>query len=479
MRVLFLALMLGLAASHAWAGPAGPLQTLNWSAADRAALLGVLGHAADEGLDPKDYRPASQDQDALDRAALAYLSDLRHGRPALERLDDDVELPLSHEDDAALLAGALKTNRLVAFLAEAAPPDPQYAKLREALAFYRAIAERGGWPQLPTHLSLEGADANLLRDRLHFEDAALASPDANLTDALKRFQERHGLVADGRLGRASLAALNVTAEARVQQIAANMERWRWLPRVLEPDRIAVNVPGASLELVLNGREMLRSRVVVGRPRSPTPILRAENAGITINPPWNVPDSIARKEILPKLKADPAYLQSHDMILLNGPAGDPHGLHVNWQKIPAGTFPFRLQQHPGRQNALGTIKLELPNRFDVYLHDTPAKRAFANPERDISHGCVRVERILPLAAYLLSENLDAMTAISDAVATGDTEYLPLKRQLPVYFLYWTAFAATDGTIQFRPDIYGRDRRLIAALDRAPQWIGANSVSCSRG
>ncbi len=138
-----------------------------------------------------------------------------------------------------------------------------------------------------------------------------------------------------------------------------MERWRWLPHRIEPDYVAVNVPDASLSLVLNDHEMLQSRVVVGKPRSPTPILRAEGAGITVNPPWSVPNSIARKEILPKLKANSAYLRSQDMILLNGPPGDPYGLQVRWRDIPVGTFPYRLQQHPGLENALGTIKIELP------------------------------------------------------------------------------------------------------------------------
>jgi murein L,D-transpeptidase YcbB/YkuD len=184
--------------------------------------------------------------------------------------------------------------------------------------------------------------------------------------------------------------------------------------------------------------------------------------------------------LPKLKRNPAYLQSQDMILVNGPADDPSGLHVRWRNIPAGTFPFRIQQHSGQKNSLGSLKFELPNRFNVYLHDTPAKQAFALSTRDISHGCVRVQQILPLTSYALNKNLDGITAIQDAVSNGETRYLPLQRKLPVYFLYWTAFAGSDGTLQFRPDIYGRDRRLVAALRReAPAKVSANFPNCSRG
>jgi murein L,D-transpeptidase YcbB/YkuD len=457
-----------------------PAQTAVWSPADAAILMTAIENASADGLDPGDYRPLSGSDADLSRAALAYFSDLRRGRRMLRNIDSDVELPFALDNDAAL-ASALKDHRLAAFLAEAPPYAPQYDKLKAALAYYRAICDRGGWSQLTPDLSLQSPNVNLLRNRLTIEDTVLASePDADLAEALKRFQARHGLPADGRLGPRTLAELNVTADARIEQIMANMERWRWLPHAIEPDYIAVNVPDASLSLVLNDHEMLQSRVVVGKPRSPTPILRAEGAGITVNPPWNVPSSIARKEILPKLKANPAYLRSQDMILMDGPLGDPYGLRVRWRDIPAGTFPYRLQQHPGQANALGTIKIELPNRFDVYLHDTPAKRAFASPVRDVSHGCVRVERILPLASYALSENLDAMTAISDAVASGETEYLPLKRKLPVYFLYWTAFPASDGTLQFRPDIYGRDLRLIAALRQPPALqVSANYPNCVRG
>ncbi|HJS44946.1 MAG TPA: L,D-transpeptidase family protein [Rhizomicrobium sp.] len=267
--------------------------------------------------------------------------------------------------------------------------------------------------------------------------------------------------------------------APTEVIAANMERWRWLPAAWEPDRIVVNAADAQLQLWLGGKMVLTSRVVVGRPQSRTPILRAEGAGITINPPWTVPRSIAAKEILPKLKANRAYLAEHDMILLDGPAGDPHGLHINWRAVRAGTFPYRIRQYPGPRNPLGRVKIELPNRFDVYLHDTPGKAAFAKPNRALSHGCVRVEQILPLASYALSGDLETVEKITQAIGAGETQYLPLSRRLPVYFLYWTAFAGPDGAMQVRPDIYGRDQRLIAAMRTRPMQIAANFAACAKG
>jgi len=262
-------------------------------------------------------------------------------------------------------------------------------------------------------------------------------------------------------------------------LAANMERWRWLPPTWEPDRIVINAADAQLELWLGGKFVLASRVIVGRPRDRTPILRAEGAGVTVNPAWTVPQSIAAREILPKLKRNPAYLASQDMVLLDGPAGDPHGLHVNWRAIRAGTFPYQIRQTPGPRNPLGRIKIELPNRFAVYLHDTPGKTAFARTNRALSHGCVRVEQILPLASYALSGDLDTVERITRAIHAGDTQYLPLSRKLPVYFLYWTAFAGPDGALQTRSDIYGRDRRLIAAMRTRPVQVAANFAACAKG
>jgi murein L,D-transpeptidase YcbB/YkuD len=460
-----------------------------WTGADMPVALAVLVHADEEGLDPNDYpvpntlSPAGRDV-AITNALLTYMHDVRLGRPGLERIDADVELPSQSLDASATLTAALNSRSLAATLAALAPAQPEYASLKAGLAFYQGIAEHGGWSPLPSGSPTDFAPGSPgeapLRHRLLYEDHALADPSANLIEAVKRFQARHGLVADGQIGARTLAELNVPASTRVVEIISNMERWRWLPRAFEPSIIQINVPDARLTLTLDGKQVLDSVVVVGRPHDPTPILRAEGAGVTVNPPWNVPASIARREILPKLKANPSYLLSQDMTLVDGPPDDPHGLHVNWRAVSNGTFPWRIQQHPGPKNSLGLIKIELPNRFDVYLHDTPGKSAFALPVRDVSHGCVRVQQILPLASYALAADLSAVNEINDVVAVGTTKYLPLQRHLPVYFLYWTAFPGPDGTLQFRPDIYGRDQRLIASLRvSTPQRISANLVKCTRG
>jgi murein L,D-transpeptidase YcbB/YkuD len=273
-------------------------------------------------------------------------------------------------------------------------------------------------------------------------------------------------------------ALDTVPDVR-DRIAANMERWRWLPSSLEADRIVVNTAAATLELLLGGQRVLQSRVIVGQPKTPTPIMRAESGQVTVNPTWTVPHSIAAKEMLPKLKKNRRYLLQENMVLLNGPAGDPHGLAVNWRAIPAGSFPYRVQQLPGGKNALGRIKLELPNRFDVYLHDTPAPALFAREMRALSHGCVRVEQIVPLASYALADPKGA-DRIMALLTAPDTVRLPLKRKLPVYLLYWTAAADAQGRLASFPDIYGRDARLIAALKRPPALrLAARETGCARG
>jgi len=293
-----------------------------------------------------------------------------------------------------------------------------------------------------------------------------------LAETLKNLAPRHS-------GYLALKAALPHAGDKADIFAANMERWRWLPADLEPGRIMVNAASSELEMWLGGKLVLTSRVIVGKPASPTPILRAEGAGITLNPPWTVPRSISAKEILPKLKRNPAWLANHDMVLLDGPKDDPQGLHINWRAIPAGHFPYQVRQFPGPRNPLGQIKLELPNRFNVYLHDTPDKAAFGRSRRQLSHGCVRVEQILPLATYALAADPIAKLQIAQAMESGKTSYLPLSKKLPVYFLYWTAVPGADSGPAFYPDVYGRDRRLIAAMRPAQLRIAAVTPPCTKG
>lgn len=472
----------------AWSGNAA-------ASRDSQIVESAIANAEQDGLDPFDYHagdalfrtmPVSATELAerdllLTDGILQYARDLRTGRPRLRALDKDIDLPQQAMDAETMLDTALKSGRISDFLRSLEPPQAEYARLKDALARYRRIAADGGWRKLPPTLSVDLDEASdsgaALHARLAFEDDALDG--GTLGDGLKRFQARHGLPDDGRVGPRTLSALNVPAFERALEIMANMERWRWLPRPLEPVRVVVNVPDGQLDAIANGTSILASRVIVGKPRSPTPILRAEAKSVTINPPWNVPAKIAKGEILRKLRRSADYLQSEHMVLVNGPPGDPYGLTINWGAVTS--FPYSVRQLPGPGNALGQIKLELPNRFDVYLHDTPAKAAFDLDERNLSHGCVRVQQIAPLASYALSGDANAMIdAIHTAVSSGATQHLALPRRLPVYLLYWTVFPGNDGTLQFRQDIYGRDARMIAAMSAhtGGQRVTQNEVRCDK-
>jgi L,D-transpeptidase YcbB len=445
------------------------------------AARNALDHAEEQGLAAADYsargpaRPATEEEAAqsdiaLTRAVLAYARDVGRGRLPPGAVYKDVGLPAAPWDEADHVSAALESGTLGAFLAQQPPQHEEYRGLVLALARYRALAAAGGWPRVPGQgeIKIDSGDLRLevLKSRLAIEDpeytASAGEGTQGLLEAVKRYQARNGLAPDGRIGARTLEMLDIPVSERVEQIIANMERWRWISRPFEPRYIAVNAADQSLVFVDGGKVMLTSRVVVGRPQSPTPMFRAAGTAVTANPPWNVPHAIAAREILPKLKRNPAYLLSENMILLNGPPSDPHGLHIDWSRYTARDFPYRIRQLPGEKNALGAIKLELPNKFDVYLHDTPAKSLFERDERAFSHGCIRVQQIFPLAALALGAP-DAVRTLENAIAaSGQTQQFPLETALPIYVLYWTALAAPDGSVAFRKDIYGRDKRLIAAL-----------------
>ena len=450
-----------------WSGSAEALER-------RRIARNVLARADEHGLEPGRYAsaPPTRADAAGGQAAetdiqltldvLRYARDVGSGRLPPNSIYRDVDLPQTTFDPASALASAVSRDELADFLADLPPPHPEYQRLVAAMVRYRSVETHGGWPFIPGNLEVktDGSDPRLelLMQRLRVEDPEAADP---LT-AVKRYQQRNGLTADGRVGAQTLAMLNVPAAERVAQIGANLERWRWLPRTFETRYIAVNVPDQTLSFVENGKVLLTSRVIIGRPQTPTPIFRATAVAVTVNPPWNVPHSIAVKEILPRLRRQPNYLATEGMVLLNGPAGDPTGAQIDWRQVSADRFPYQIQQLPADKNALGKLKLELPNRFSVYLHDTPGKAAFERDQRTLSHGCIRVQEILSLAALAMGgdpkvarDNLDAL------IAAGATVQTPIE-PLSVYVLYWTVIAAEDGSIGFRRDLYRRDSRLNAAL-----------------
>jgi murein L,D-transpeptidase YcbB/YkuD len=266
--------------------------------------------------------------------------------------------------------------------------------------------------------------------------------DEATTQAVRAFQRRHALEADGRLGASTLVELNVSADERARQVAVNMERLRWLPRQMPADRVVVNTARAELRLYRADKVAFTTRVVVGEIDKQTPEFSAKIENILFNPPWNVPSSIATQEILPKLANNPSYLENHNM-----------------QRRSNGG----LQQLPGPGNALGQLKFEMPNRFDVYLHDTPTKALFNRDDRRRSHGCVRVQNPRDLASLLLGETVDG---VNKSVALGYTHRRALPTPVPVFLVYQTV-VVEGGAVEFYKDFYERDNDIARALSRTTQ------------
>ena len=295
--------------------------------------------------------------------------------------------------------------------------------------------------------------------------------DATLETAVREFQARHGLDVDGAVGKQTFEELNVPVERRIDQILANMERRRWMPD--DPGRkyIFVNLADFLLKVVRDGKTLYTSRVVVGAPYTRTPVFTGSMTYIQLNPYWTVPPSIASKEILPKIKRDPSYLSKQRLTVFKGWSAGAEAIDpatVNWASFSSRSFPFKLRQEPGEGNALGRIAFMLPNRHNIYLHDTPAKSLFSRASRGFSHGCIRVENPKRLAEIIFREIEEdpawTLEAIEAGIATNENRIIRLRTPIPVHLAYITAFANKDGTVHFRRDVYGRDERLMALLKK---------------
>ena len=417
----------------------------------------------------------------LTDAFLVYGAHLLAGRVNPETLRPEWLSNRRTADIAVVLEAALASGNIAGTLASLDPPEVGYRRLREALARYREVAATGGWPVIPDVSTLRLGERTsvvaALRDRLRLEDdlALAETQDAELFDepveqAVKKFQRRHGLTADGVVSAATRAELNVPVERRVEQLELNLERWRWLPKDLGRRHIIVNIAAFELEVMDGDSLVMSMRVVVGRPFDRTPVLSDTMRYLVLNPYWHVPSNIARTELLPKLKRDPSYLARYKLRVFPNSRLDAQEVApstVDWSTITTAHFPYRLRQDPGPLNALGRIKFMFLNKYHVYLHDTPARPLFEETQRDFSHGCIRIQHPIELAVYLLRNNprwdRDSLLAALD---NAEDRSVPLREPMPIHLLYWTAWADADGTIQFRRDIHDRDATLFTALRTPP-------------
>lgn len=407
------------------------------SAAQEAWANGWLRGGAEQGLMARSKATASLTGEALVNAVLDRAKALSTGRVDTADFLEIWALRPERFDPRPGLAKAVAEDRLAQWANALTPPYAGYDGLRKGLATYEAIRDKGGWPVLTAT-----STPMVVRARIALEDKSV-TPTENLTDVLQRAQRRYGLNPTGLLDARTLTALNVSVDDRIAAIMANMERWRWMPRRLPVNRVQVNIAAAVLTVFQGDQPVTSMRAVTGSPQNATPMLTSSIHSIVVNPPWNVPMSIAKRELFPKGRATLAK-QGYKII-----------------KTPEGGE--RIVQPAGPNSALGRLKFDFANPFAVYLHDTPSRGKFASYDRLASHGCIRLEKPVSLAELMVASDPELNGQIQTLIDAGKTQRVSLPQEVAVYLLYWTAFASSNGTMSFRADPYGWDKLLAAKIE----------------
>ena len=465
-------------------------------------LLEVIQEVSNEGINPAAYR------DSVVESALARLENPPDATAAArsELLLSDAFLRLadrvargSDEPPRKGLTWDMKPDsldhvQLLRNIADGSAPDeelepsrsrlPWYERMVEALATYRESERNGGWPQVPTGQSVALGDSSAVvaavRERL------AASPDEDVRElaeggdrpevfdeglaaAVAAFQQRHGIAVDGFAGPSTIAAMNVPAAERVAELQLNLDRLRRLPRELGSRAILVNVAGYELVVLEDEEPVMRMDVVVGQPDWRTNIFEGQLEYLVVHPYWHVPASIEEREILPAVREDSDYLERQHLVVVNpddsfGPPLSVDSLDIDWSEVDTASFPYDFRQEPGPWNALGAVKFMFPNEYGIYLHDSPAEELFDRHARAFSHGCIRVEKPLELARYLLEHASDTSPDQLDRlIEKGERTQIDLTEPVPVYIAYFTAWVEPDGAVYFYPDVYDLDEPLPDAED----------------
>lgn len=468
--------------------------------------LELLAGAESQGLRQEDYATSQLDslaraiedqRDAdpqsvarldagLSLAVLRYLRHLHVGRVNPRGVRVDMDPPSERHDVLTLLRGALDDGSLKGTVEQLAPPLVQYRRVRDALAQYRGRAGDTAEAVLRLQVPLKPGDSasglDALARRLVLtgdlpNSGAATVPlkyEGALAEAVKRFQARHGLVAEGVLGKETLAELNVPLSWRVRQLELALERLRWISDLSGEPFLMVNIPMFEVtawESPWASRSpSFRTGVIVGKALdTETPVFQDEMRFIIFRPYWNIPPGITREEIIPAIESDPDYLRKHNMEIVDGQGDDARSLGQtgpDLDEVARGRV--RIRQQPGPGNSLGLIKFVFPNNQNIYLHATPAEELFDRSRRDFSHGCVRVEDPVGLAAWVLRDQPEWTPERITEAMNGEeiSRRVNLTRPLPVILFYSTAVVEPDGTVRFAGDIYGQDRQLDRALGQAP-------------
>lgn len=469
----------------------------NWTSRDEISeLITAIKNTSLDGLDPADYHlleveyvyrelGAGNLQSAHEQAALdVMLTDSlfrlgyhqRYGKVNPEDLDPhwNFDRELGDDPPAVIMQRAMDARSLLVFLKEFTRRGPIYSRLQQALAEYRKLAEAGGWASVAAGGTLKpgASDARVpaIAERLAVTgEIADAGPFATVTvydkalvTGVRKFQTRHGLGIDGVIGPATLRAMNVPVEDRIEQLRLNLERARWVLGDLAEDFIIVNIAGFKAYVIRGSDIVWQTDVQVGKTFHQTPVFRDEMKYVVFNPTWTVPYSIATKEMLPRIKTDPTYFETRDFDIKNRSGQLVSADSIDWSQISRRNFPYTFVQRPGPRNALGRVKFIFPNEHSVYLHDTPSKSLFGRAERAFSHGCVRVKNPFDLAEVLLGSEGWNQEKIKATLDSRETKAVYLPEALPVLLLYWTAEIGPSGDVHFYTDVYERDARIAKAL-----------------
>jgi murein L,D-transpeptidase YcbB/YkuD len=459
-------------------------------------LMQLIEEASDHGLDPADYnieqlrRILAQRRDnssaeieaeadiMLTESLLRYAYHRRLGKVKASNLDPDINFrrkAFRDQPPSKTLHEILDAPSLQGFIDLAAPSGPYYQGLQYWLKHYRQLAAQGGWPAVlegPT-LRLDDVDPRVARIRARLavtgdlpQGVSTQSTkfDKTLKESVATFQARHSLDADGIVGKQTIAAMNVPVEQRVDQLRASLERLRWVNQEAADTLVAVNIAGFRAFFFKDGEMVWTTRAMVGKTYRKTPVFRGDIAYMEFNPTWTIPPGILRNDTLPAIKRNPNYLASKNIRVIDrkGKIVDP--ATVDWNQYSKGV-PYTLRQDPGPNNSLGTVKFIFPNKHFVFLHDTPHRELFDHPERAFSSGCIRIENPLTLAELLLNDDKYQQAELEAIVASRETQRISLENTVPVIILYLTTGLDANGNIMFFKDVYGRDKKVLDALNGA--------------
>lgn len=467
-------------------------------------FLQAVEQSTDHGLNPEDYKlqylyhlkkslekreVTLEDFQRFDKElTAAYLKLSNHilrGRIKPSQFDIAWKTDLRERNLGRHLEQAMENGAIKESLVALEPQYKGYQGLKDALARYTQLESKaGGWEPLPKSLTLKPGDSSKYVSQLYHMLYVLGDAEEEKTDqqvyneevaaAVASFQERHGLRPDSILSEKTAEVLNVPFGERIAQIKLNLERFRWLPEKPEGRHVVVNIPEYRMYVYEDNDSILDMRVIVGKAyESTTPIFNDTIEYITFSPTWTVPPTIASEEMLPKLKKDPLYLAKQGFKIYENWEEDAKPVnpeHIEWENVSGDAFPYKVVQNPGPNNSLGRVKFMFPNKLAIYLHDTPADYLFDRDERDFSHGCIRVERPVEFAQFLLQDQNISKGMIEQYMNLPEPKDIPLEEKVPVLIEYRTAWMSPEGKVNFREDIYGHDHKQLGTLKEAVSEAG---------